>query len=143
MNITGIVFNDWIYFTNCSNYLRIYFKNLILYASLLHQLQPPEITNVIRLVCFPRQSYLFIYLLTYLFIYYLWLFWVSIAARGLSLVSASGSYSSLRCVGLSLRWLLLLRSTGSRQTGFSSCGSQALQRRLSSCGAQAYLLHNM
>ena len=33
----------------------------------------------------------------------------------------------LRCAGFSLRWLLLLRSTGSRHTGFSSCGTQAQQ----------------
>ena len=44
---------------------------------------------------------------------------------GLSLVAASGGYSSLPCVGLSLRWLLLLRSTGSRHTGFSSCSTWA------------------
>ena len=36
-----------------------------------------------------------------------------------------GSYSSLRCVGFSLWWLLLLRSMGSRHAGFSSCGSRA------------------
>ena len=45
--------------------------------------------------------------------------------RGLSLVVASRGYSSLRCTGFSLRWLLLLRSTGSRCAGFSSCGSRA------------------
>ena len=28
-------------------------------------------------------------------------------------------------------------STGSRRLGFSSCGSRALERRLSSCGARA------
>ena len=39
------------------------------------------------------------------------------AARGLSLAAASGGYSSLRCAGFSLRWLLLLRSTGSRHVG--------------------------
>ena len=33
--------------------------------------------------------------------------------------------SSLRCAGFSLRWLLLLRSTGSRREGFSSCGARA------------------
>ena len=66
-----------------------------------------------------------------------WLRWVFIAARRLSLVVASGGYSSLRCAGFSLQWLLLLRSTGSRCTGFSGCGSRALERRLSSCGAQA------
>ena len=63
----------------------------------------------------------------------------------------------LWCVGFSLRWLLLLQSTGSRwwasvvaacglsscgswdleHVGFSSCGLRALERRLSSCGAQA------
>ena len=52
-------------------------------------------------------------------------------------VVASGGYSSLRCAGFSLRWLLLLRSTGSGRVGFSSCGSRALERRLSSCGAGA------
>ena len=37
--------------------------------------------------------------------------------RGLSLVVASGGHSSSRCAGLSLLWLLLLRSTGSRRAG--------------------------
>ena len=59
----------------------------------------------------------------YLFIYF-WLCWVFVAARGLSLVVASGGYSSLRCVGFSLWWLLLLWSTGSRRAGFSSCGAR-------------------
>ena len=43
--------------------------------------------------------------------------------------------------GLSLRWLLLLLSTGSRRMGFSSCSLQALEHRLSSCGSRAQLLH--
>ena len=69
-----------------------------------------------------------------------WLHWVFVAARGLSLVAASGGYSSLWCAGFSLPWLLLLRSTGSRCVGFSSCGTRAqeLQRvGSSSCGVQA------
>ena len=105
----------------------------------------------------------------YVFIY-LWLRWVFVAVCGLSLVVASGGYSSLRCTGFSLRWLLLLRSTGSRHAGFSSCslqaqqlwlvgsralasvvvarrlsscGARALERRLSSCGTRAQLLHGM
>ena len=73
----------------------------------------------------------------FFFYVYLWLCWVFIAVRGLSLVEASGVYSSLQCAGFSLRWLLLLQSTGSRRAGFSSCGSRALELRLSSCGAQA------
>ena len=60
----------------------------------------------------------------YLFIYF-WLHWIFVAARGLSLVAASGGYSSLWYVSFSLRWLLLLWSTGSRHMGFSSCGMQA------------------
>ena len=59
-----------------------------------------------------------------LFIYF-WLHWVFVAACGLSLVVSSGGYSLLRCTGFSLRWLLLLRSMGSRRAGFSSCGSRA------------------
>ena len=68
---------------------------------------------------------------------YFWLRWVFVAAHGLSLVVASGGYSSLRCVGFSLRWLLLLRSTGSRCVGFSSCGTRAQQLWLAGSKAQA------
>ena len=59
-----------------------------------------------------------------LFIYF-WLRWVFVAARGLSLVVASRRYSLLWCAGFSLRWFLLLRSTGSRRAGFRSCGTWA------------------
>ena len=52
--------------------------------------------------------------------------WVVIAGRGLSLVAVRGGCSSLQCTGFSLWWLLLLRSTGSRCAGFSSCGTWAL-----------------
>ena len=78
----------------------------------------------------------FFFFLIYLFIYF-WLHWVFVAARGLSLVAASRGSSSLQCTGFSLRWLLLLRSMGSRRAGFSSCDLQALERRLSNCGARA------
>ena len=57
-----------------------------------------------------------------------------------ALVAVRGGYSSLRCAGFSLRWLPLLRSMGSRSTGFSSCGSQAQQlwcTGFSSCALQA------
>ena len=100
--------------------------------------------------------------LIYLFIY-LWLHWVLVAVRRLSLVAVSRGYSSLWCAGFSLRWFLLLWSMGLRRAGFSSCsmagsvvaacrpqsvgfsscGSLALERRLSSCGAQAQLLRHM
>ena len=51
--------------------------------------------------------------------------WVFAAARGLSPVALSGGHSSLQCTGFSLRWLLLLWSTGSRHVCFSSCGTRA------------------
>ena len=44
-------------------------------------------------------SIFFFFLKIYLFIYF-WLRWVSVVVRGLSLVAASGGYSSLRCRGL-------------------------------------------
>ena len=59
------------------------------------------------------------------FYIYFWLFWVFVAAHRLSLVAASGGYSSLWCAGFLLRWLLLLQSTGSRSAGFSICSMQA------------------
>ena len=58
------------------------------------------------------------------FFFFLFLLcWVFVAACGLSLVAASGGYSSLQCVGL-LWWLLLLWGTGSRRMGFSSCSTR-------------------
>ena len=79
----------------------------------------------------------------FFFLIYFWLCWVFVAARRLSLVVASRGRSSFRCVGFSLQWLLWLWSMGSRPTGFSICGSRALECRLSSCGARASLLRGM
>ena len=75
-----------------------------------------------RGVClFIRNSFFF-----FKFINFFWLRWVFVAARGLSLVAASWGCSLLWCAGFSLRWLLLLRNTGSRRAGFSSyAGSRA------------------
>ena len=39
-----------------------------------------------------------------------------------SLVAAGRGCSSLRCTGFSWRWVLLLRGTGCKHAGFSSCG---------------------
>ena len=51
------------------------------------------------------------YIYINLFIYF-WLCWVFVVACGLSLVLASRSYSSLRCVGFSLLWLLFVAEHG-------------------------------
>ena len=51
----------------------------------------------------------------FFFFFNLWLCWVFVSVRGLSLVAASGGHSSSRCPGLSLSRPLLLWSTGSRR----------------------------
>ena len=58
--------------------------------------------------------FFFLILFIYLFI---WLCWVFVSVRGLSLVAASGGHSSSQCAGLSLSRPLLLGSTGSRCAG--------------------------
>ena len=70
---------------------------------------------------------------------YFWLRWVFVAGRGLSLVVASGGYSSLRCTDCSLQWLLLLRSRALgvwasvvMARGLSSCGTDRKSTRLNS-----------
>ena len=78
-----------------------------------------------------------------LFIYF-WLCWVFVAARRLSLIAASGvtlgfvawashggGFSCCRA------WALGMRASVVVACGLSSCGSGALEHRLSSCGTQA------
>ena len=67
----------------------------------------------------PRLHFMFIYPLLFFFNLFicLWLCWVFVSVRGLSLVAASGGHPSSRCTGLSLSWPLLLQSTGSRRAG--------------------------
>ena len=81
---------------------------------------------------FKKQVYPFFYFNKFILFIYFWLHWVFVAMCSLSLVVVSGGYSSLRCAGFSLRWRLLLWSTGSRHVGFSSCGAQL---RWLSCSA--------
>ena len=59
----------------------------------------------------------FKYLVFFKIFIYLWLYWVFVSVRGLSLVVASGGHSSSRCAGLSLSLPLLFQSTGSRRAG--------------------------
>ena len=107
-----------------------------MYSILLGKYLEVELLDHIIVLCL---TFFFKFIL---FIYF-WLRWVFLAACVLFLVAASGGYFSLRCVGFSLRWLLLLQSTGSRHVSFHSCGMRALQRRLSTCGARASLLRGM
>ena len=74
--------------------------------------------------CFLLRLYNFFFFYKFIYFIYFWLRWVFVAARGLSLVAASGGCSSL-CA-----W-------ASHCGGLSCCGAQALEHRLSSCGARA------
>ena len=58
-----------------------------------------------------------VFRLGFQYILYLWLHWVFVVAHRLSLVAASRGCSSLTCTSFWLQGLLLLQSTGSRQTG--------------------------
>ena len=74
-----------------------------------------EVSTILTFFFFNKSHFIFYFFINLfiLFIYF-WLHWVFVAVRWLSLVAASGGYSLLRCTSFSLRWLLLLRSTGSR-----------------------------
>ena len=91
---------------------------LVQYTVFIHkkQAQPTFDLSSDNTGCILLLFFLFIYFLNLFIIItiFFWLLWVFVAVRGLSLVAASGGYSLLRCAGFSLRWLLLLRSTGSR-----------------------------
>ena len=91
----------------------------------------------VRLFC----SFLFILFIYFnKFIYfYFWLRWVFVAAHGLSVVAARGSYSLLWCAGFPLGGFSCYRAQalGVQASvvvarGLSSCGSWALERRLGS-----------
>ena len=89
--------------------------------------------------------FFFLNIIFYLFYFFLWLRWVFVAARGLSLVAVSGgatlccSARASPCGGLSCcgAWALGVQASIVVERGLSSCGSRALERRLSSCGARA------
>ena len=70
--------------------------------------------GAIRCLLAPNKStYTVIFILgVWVFLIYLGLHGVFVAARGLPPVAERG-YSLMRCTGFSLRWLLLLQSTGS------------------------------
>ena len=107
-----------------------------------HENVRPLVENYFKTL-FVWTFFFFFNKLTFLLLLLFWLHCIFVAACGLSLVAVSGGHSSFWCVGFSSWWLLLLWSMDSRHTGFSSCGSRALERRLSSCGAQAQLLRDM
>ena len=102
-----------------------------------HFFSGPFVLNLFKI-------YLFI-----LFIYF-WLPWVFVAVCGLSVVAVSRatlccSARASHCNGFSCCGARALGAWASIVVahGLSSCGSRALERTLSSCGAQANLLRGM
>ena len=68
--------------------------------------------------------FFFLIILCFFYLFYLWLCWVFVSVRGLSLVAASGGHSSSRCAGLSLsRPLVAEHRLQARR--LSNCGSRA------------------
>ena len=91
-------------------------------------------------------SFFFLINLFILFIYF-WLRWVFVAARGLSLVVASGGLLFIAVCRLLIvvasrcgAWALGMRASVVVACRLSSCGSRALERRLGSCGTETWLL---
>ena len=68
----------------------------------------PMVLNIFSCACW---SFVYIYIL------FLAVLGLCCCVWAFSLVAARRGYSLLRCAGFSLRWLLLLRSTGSRHAG--------------------------
>ena len=84
----------------------------------VHRVQKTKTSREKRWLVLPSSHPHFIFKL-----YYLLLFLVSVGLcclLGLSLIVVSRDYSSLRCLGFSVWWLLLLWSTGSH-VAFRTC----------------------
>ena len=69
---------------------------------------------------------------------YVWLCWVFVSVRGLSLVVASGGHSSSRCGGHASSWC-----TGLSLSRPLVAEHRLQTRRLSNCGSRAELLRGM
>ena len=74
----------------------------------------------------PTKVFLF-FVFKHYFIYfiYLWLCWVFVSVRGLSLVVASGGHSSSRCTGPLIIAASLVVEHRLQTRRLSSCGSRA------------------
>ena len=105
---------------------RLPLRNQVFYSSAL-----PNNFPVVLCHTFLKKVILFIYF---------WVCLVFVAAWAFLQLWGAEATLQLQCTGFSLRWLLLLRSTGNRTCGFSSCNSQFLKHSLNSCGSWAQLL---
>ena len=86
----------------------------------------------------------------FIYLCYFWLCWVFVAMHGLSLFARAGatlhcSARASHCGGFSCCGARALGARASVVVAhrLTSCGMQALERRLSSCGARAQLLRDM
>ena len=92
-------------------------RNFILHEKII-------LTTPVPFLVFLHLACCLFFKLYFLFISYFWLHWVLGAAPRPSLVAVSGGSSSLWCVGLSLRWLLIVEHR-LEELGLSSYSSQA------------------
>ena len=110
-------------FFSCSEWGLLPIHEAINESTLGAQVIPPRVLSLIASWIGSFVNTIFYYKFIYLFIF--GCVGSSLLRTGFSLVAVSGGYSSLRCAGFSLWWLLLLCSRGSRRVGFSSCGMWA------------------
>ena len=95
------------------SFLKIYFKFIVFFLR--------DFAHIVKGVD------LYLFILNFGFIYlfiYLWLCWVFVSVRGLSLVAASGGHSSLRCAGLIIAASLVAEHRFQTRR-LSNCGSRA------------------
>ena len=83
-----------------------------------------DIVNTLLVMVWRNRNFFFFNL--FILFIFLAVLGLCCCAHRLSLVAASGGYSSLRCEGFSSRWPLLLQSTGSgaRASVVVACGLQ-------------------
>ena len=93
------------------------------------------------LVFLARSTMVFLKIILFV---YICLCWVFVAVQAfLKFRWAGAALSSWGALASHYSGFFLLRSTGSRAYGLSSCSSRAPEHRLNSCGAEAWLVHSM
>ena len=109
------------------------FEELMVYKLIIMWILIAASPPLCKVLCTSPKSFFFymsfFFYFIYLFIFIYGCVGSSFLCEGFSLVAAIGGHSSSRCVGLSLSWLVLLRSTGSR------CAGSVIVAHRASCSA--------
>ena len=113
-------------------YQCLYFFPALLYSSQNHSRQASSFSSFLPFIVFAFFFYIVLFT-------YLWLCWVFVAVLSCS----KQEVLQLQCMDLSLQWVLLLWSTGSRPRGrrqLQHKGSVAAALELQSTGQQLWLM---